>query len=136
MIAEQALLTSPIRRKISLTALIDVVFILLMFFMLTASFTQYATLTLNTPTASANSINERPQILRLYANRMVTLAGARQSEELTLSEILPELDADSPIVILPHADTDLQTILSVFEALKNSGATQLSLGGAWGADDV
>ncbi len=136
MMANQSLLASPVRRKISLTALIDVVFILLMFFMLTASFTQYSALTLNTPTASENTISERPQLLRLSANSRVTVLGSDHSTEGALSEVIPTLDPDSPIVILPHADANLQTILTVFEQLKTSGAAQLSLGDTWGADGV
>jgi biopolymer transport protein ExbD len=136
MIANQSLLASPCRRKISLTALIDVVFILLMFFMLTASFTQYSALTLNTPTASENAISESPQLLRISANSRVTVVGASHSKGITLSEVIPTLNPDSPIVILPHANANLQTILTVFEELKASGAAQLSLGDSWGADGV
>ncbi|CAA0111381.1 Uncharacterised protein [Halioglobus japonicus] len=131
----QPLMASPVRRKISLTALIDVVFILLMFFMLTASFTQYSTVTLNTPTASENTINESPQLLRLSADHTVTIIGAGDAVQLSLQEAIPALDPESPIVLLPHVATDLQTILSVFEALEASGASQLTLGEAWGVDD-
>jgi hypothetical protein len=46
------------------------------------------------------------------------------------------LDLGAPIVLLPHADTDLQSILTTFEALKSHGAQQLVLGDAWGVDGV
>jgi biopolymer transport protein ExbD len=134
MTLEQPLLTLRASRKISLTALIDVVFILLMFFMLTASFTQYAELTLNTPTASANTTNDKPQLLRLSADHSVSIVGAVRAGDVTLDAAISELDLIAPIVLLPHADTDLQSILSTFETLKSSGAQQLVLGDAWGAD--
>jgi len=130
------LLAPRASRKISLTALIDVVFILLMFFMLTSSFTQYAELTLDTPTASANTRSEPPQLLRLSADRSVSLAGATGAGTVALDAAIPTLDLDAPIVLLPAADATLQTILSTFETLQQRGARQLVLGDAWGADGV
>jgi biopolymer transport protein ExbD len=134
MMVNPSLLATPVRRKISLTALIDVVFILLMFFMLTASFNQYSSLALNTPTASESSSSENPQLLQLFADRTVTIPGVARSAQISPEEAIQSLDANAPIVLLPHADTDLQTVLSVFETLKDSGAGQLILGEAWGAD--
>ncbi|MCB1705046.1 MAG: biopolymer transporter ExbD [Halioglobus sp.] len=134
MTASQTLLASPARRKISLTALIDVVFILLMFFMLTASFTQYAESTLNTPTASEHTVNDSPQILRLSADRQVTVLGSDGGAPLDLQDAIAGLDPEAPVILLPHADVDLQTILSVFEMLQARGAAQLTLGEAWGGE--
>lgn len=132
MSIDQPLLTPRVGRKIGLTALIDVVFILLMFFMLTASFTQHAALTLNTPTASANTSNDKPQLLRLSADRSVSIVGAARPGAVSLDTAIPELDLAAPIVLLPHAETDLQAILSTFATLQGSGAQQLVLGDAWG----
>ncbi|MDO6805130.1 biopolymer transporter ExbD, partial [Wenyingzhuangia sp. 1_MG-2023] len=55
-------------RPISLTALIDVVFILLMFFMLTSSFTQWLTMPLASQSASSEpaETEELPQLLVLH----------------------------------------------------------------------
>ena len=134
MTATQSLLAAPARRNISLTALIDVVFILLMFFMLTASFNQYAESTLNTPTEGKNPISDSVQILRLSATHTISIAGATEYASLNLEEALSALDPDVPIILLPHSNVDLQTILSDFEMLKASGATHLTLGEAWGGD--
>ena len=57
------------RRAISLTALIDVVFILLLFFMLTSTFTHWKAIELEAPQASVqlNSPSE-VELLRLGSN--------------------------------------------------------------------
>ena len=136
MSASLPLLAPRANRKISLTALIDVVFILLMFFMLTSSFIPYGVLNLDTPTASANTRNDKPQMLRLSANSSVSIVGDKPAGEMSLEDAVLQLNLEAPIVLLPHADTDLQTILSVFEALKSHGAQALVLGDAWGNKGV
>ncbi|MFC4732801.1 biopolymer transporter ExbD [Salipiger abyssi] len=54
------------RRKLSMTSLIDVIFLLLLFFMLTSTFTRFAEVELTSGgTGAAPSASERPLFLQL-----------------------------------------------------------------------
>lgn len=61
------------RRTVSLTALIDVVFLLLLFFMLTSTFSTFGEIELNSPAAGQRQTAEPPQraFLQLGADRLV-----------------------------------------------------------------
>ena len=65
----------PRRRPISLTPLIDVVFILLMFFMLTSAFTRWKAVDLRLPTTSSDTSPKKPQALLLHTDGSLSLRG-------------------------------------------------------------
>lgn len=104
-------------RRISLTALIDVVFILLMFFMLTSTFTRFKAVDFQSPVSSGEQSAEKPQLVTLRAD------GSLQLENGTLIGSDEPLDASAfsskqPVVLLPHADASLQLMVSSLERLK------------------
>ncbi|ANK82600.1 MAG: biopolymer transporter ExbD [Rhizobiales bacterium NRL2] len=122
------------RPLISLTPLIDVVFILLVFFMLASSFLDWRAIDL-TPPARAGSgalmegamlVDVRPDGLRLSGERLdlETLAGRVEARL-----------ADRPgqsVVIRPAAGVSLQRTVRVLDRLAAAGAANLSLNRAGG----
>ena len=109
--------TSALRRPkarralISLTPLIDVVFILLVFFMLASSFLDWRSIDLNTPAqAAAGSSMEGALLIDLRTDGL-RLAGRRLS--------LDALDA--------LAGVTLQRAVRVLDRLSAAGVTDLSL---------
>ncbi|HLS99486.1 MAG: biopolymer transporter ExbD [Porticoccaceae bacterium] len=120
------LAAKPRRRTLGLTALIDVVFILLMFFMLTSSFTRERQFDLSAPVASAAAPATAPRQLLLGAD------GALQPVD---GEIFPDdaairanLAADEPLILRPAPDASVQTLVSALARLKALGFDRLSLG--------
>ena len=118
------------RRVIGLTPLIDVVFILLLFFMLATNFQRWRALTVNAPapgaTAGARADGLR---LRVSAGGGLTLGG--QTLAGGLDELRSRL-AHEPglsVVVDPDPDVALQTLVSVFDALAADGVRRVSLGG-------
>ncbi|MCE2487661.1 MAG: biopolymer transporter ExbD [Desulfurellaceae bacterium] len=117
------------RRAVSLTALIDVVFILLMFFMLTSTFSRWKAVDFHFPVAGPELSSQQPQTMILHENGALSLNGQpfpvpppdgpRQGGRL---------DATRPVVVFPEAETRLQTIISVFEQLQAAGSGGVSLG--------
>lgn len=121
----------PRRHSIGLTALIDVIFILLLFFMLTSTFTRWRAIDLQVPDAGAAESARSPQIVLLDETGGMRLHGGTFSVAhygaLTAGD-LPEFDSDRPLAILPEGNTNVQTIISAIERLKGIGLAQVVLG--------
>ncbi|MBL4900017.1 MAG: biopolymer transporter ExbD, partial [Colwellia sp.] len=69
------LTSSRVKKTISLTALIDVVFILLMFFMLTSTFIKWHSVTLQTSAAGSTITSDevKTQLIILHENNELSL---------------------------------------------------------------
>ena len=127
----EALLPSRPRRSVNLTPLIDVVFILLMFFMLTSTFTQWRSVELLTPVASQAPSAQVAHVLVLGADDSLRLDGSTThlSHYLDINtETFPTLVADEPLVIVPEANTTVQAMVSTMERLQFLGYSKVSLG--------
>ena len=126
-----ALLPSRPRRSVNLTPLIDVVFILLMFFMLTSTFSQWRSVELLAPVASQTPSAQVAHILILGADESLHLDGSNlpASHYSDISnDTFPAIAADEPLVIVPTADATIQAIVSSMEKLQSLGYTKVSLG--------
>ncbi|TCK02676.1 ExbD/TolR family protein [Marinobacterium mangrovicola] len=117
--------------KISLTPLIDVVFILLLFFMLTSSFMQWRQMDLPIPTASDKPAEESEVItVRLLSN-----GGDVRIEDNTfniLANGVPaELmgDAEPLIAIEAEEGVSTQALVQLVDKLRLAGAEKVSLAG-------
>ena len=126
-------------RSISLTALVDVVFILLLFFMLSSTFEQWRAVDFHSPVANANlqSDHPDPQILVLGETGSLRLHGNDFSVDhyaaLTAWDVA-RFDAERPLVLLSEAYANVQTIVSSVERLKAIGLEPV-LGGALPVED-
>lgn len=123
----------PRRRGIGLTALIDVVFILLMFFMLTSSFNQWHAVNINgvVSDTTTHPIDE-PQILVLREDLSISLQEQNvrfdHYQQLAPSDF--RLFSESrPVIIVPEPDVTLQDIVSLMDRLKAIGVFNISYGG-------
>lgn len=120
------------RRLISLTPLIDVVFILLLFFMLTSSFQQWRAVELNTASASRQASQPStvpPVYLRIHSNQ-ITLNDEPIAQTLLAERITALLTSDPrpSIIVLPDAEVALQRVIMIFDQLKALGADTARLG--------
>ncbi|WP_150303763.1 ExbD/TolR family protein [Pseudomonas saliphila] len=125
---QPAALYSRKASKISLTALIDVVFILLMFFMLTSTFSQWKAVDFHSPVASDNPVDVEPQGLILRSDGSLRLADG--SVEIDAAQSVPvNAFADArPLILIPEADARVQVIVSRLEELKQLGIA-VTMGG-------
>ncbi|NEX16499.1 MAG: biopolymer transporter ExbD [Halochromatium sp.] len=122
--------SQPRRRLIGLTPLIDVVFILLLFFMLASSLTRLHAVPLDAPSAQMVSGDRQPALLlRIQADGQLDLNG-----EAINTEALPELlrtqlqQAPNLQVLVQPADAvPLQRTLQVFDQLAAVGVPLLRL---------
>ncbi|MEX0923646.1 MAG: biopolymer transporter ExbD [Rhodovibrionaceae bacterium] len=111
------------RRLISLTPLIDVVFLLLVFFMLTASFLQPGAVSLATGLGSA--ANENSKVLLLEADQDGRLSF--EGRTVTPQSLAPRFAGDASVRLVSHRDLPLQRLLDLAAALEAAGARELSL---------
>jgi biopolymer transport protein ExbD len=124
-------LTSGARRaRISITPLIDVVFILLLFFMLSSSFMQWRQLDLPMPTAG--SASDAPVVrIRLLNNAGAIEIGesrSRMGDTQWLKERV--LDSSDAVFAVDVAEgVQMQAMIHLVDALKSAGATRVSLAG-------
>ncbi len=114
------------RRAVSLTALIDVVFILLMFFMLTSTFSRWKAVDFHFPVAGPELSPQQPQAMILHANGALSLNGRPFS--VSPPGDSGGLDSTRPVVVFPEAETRLQIIISAFEQLQAAGISGVALG--------
>lgn len=115
------------RRRPSLTPMIDVVFLLLVFFMLAARFGQEGALDVRIAGAGPTAWEGPPRLVQIDAQTL-RLNGRTLSEEslvLTLSG-LTETQNDL-ILIQPAEGVDLQRLLDVMTMLEGAGFSTLAL---------
>ena len=113
----------PLRsgRKISLTALIDVVFILLMFFMLTSTFSHWQSLPLSSASASVSSSSPDPAVILLYPDGSVRLLTEDVSPVINDLSSIKVIAQSRPIVVSSEESTTLAVMINVMQKLKNVG---------------
>ena len=118
------------KRLISLTPLIDVVFILLIFFMLASSFLDWRVITLNAPAAQAAGTSMDGAVLvRVKADGELDIEGVPVTLADLGERLRPHLDRkpDQRVLIQPAAGVSLQRVVTVLDAATAAGAANLSL---------
>ena len=118
--------------KISLTPIIDVVFILLIFFMLATNFQSFnkTEIKISNETASVSQSDKKIFLIEFNKDSEFKLNGTAASLDSIKSDIISSKnDGDDFIVITkPLKGVDVQLILSVFANLKSSNIENVTLG--------
>ena len=120
----------PAARPIALTPLIDVVFILLVFFMLASSFLDWHAVDLKLSGAAAGS--ERPGeslLVQVTEGGGLRLNGAEHSMAALEAEVARRVTGrpDLPVILRPGPGVSLQRAVTVMDLLKRAGVADLSL---------
>lgn len=122
---------APRRRPlISLTPLIDVVFILLIFFMLASSFLDWRAIELRPPgrVAAAASTMEGAMLVEIRPDGL-RLAGQVLSPEALMARIADRIarKPDQRVLVKPAAGVSVQSTVDLLDRLAQAGVTDLSL---------
>ncbi|MBK1872239.1 MULTISPECIES: ExbD/TolR family protein [Marinobacter] len=122
---------SPVRRAkgISLTPLIDVVFILLLFFMLSSTFITWRQLDVASPADSNSAPPKDIQLIRLTSNQGHFELEGRVYRDPSRDELAELVSAKPDAVFAIQADAGLHTqaLITLLDRLKNAGAAHVSL---------
>ena len=117
------------RRRPSLTPIIDVVFLLLVFFMLASTFNVDQKVNLLSEIVYGSSQHDQnPRLIKIKSNKLlINGVEADDSEAIRkLEEITPDL---SQIIIVQVLGSTTQRMLDVMELLKSSGFSNLKVTG-------
>lgn len=118
------------RALIGLTPLIDVVFILLVFFMLASSYLDWRSIVLSPPAKAAQGGGlEGALLVEVQAGGVLRLSGQPVRLE-ELDGLVRQRLADKPgqrLVVKPEEAVDLQAVVAVLDSLAAAGAPSISL---------
>ncbi len=122
-------LQGPRRRRLSMTSLIDVIFLLLLFFMLTSTFSKFGEVELMAAGQGAGS-NGKQMLFVTLGEQSLTLNG--QPADLDLIAGLIQLQPQSGghlVLISPGADASSQRLVDLLSELRRvEGLQTLVLG--------
>lgn len=126
---------SAVRKAISLAPLIDVVFILLLFFMLTTQFMTRSTMTLDLNRTSSNVINNQTGsvfVLRLMTGNRVSVDGNEVAlDDPSINKLLVDAFSDDRRAVLRFDnDANVQALTHLMDSLHRLSidSAQLSMG--------
>lgn len=124
---------APEEPEINLIPFIDVLLVVLIFLMLTTTYSRLTELKINLPTASAKAADSRPKELVV----MVTADGRYmvnqrliegRSVELLAAGLTAQAGSERDIVVVVNADASAshQSVINVMDAARRVGLTQLT----------
>ena len=119
--------------EINLIPLIDVLLVILIFLMVTTTYSKYAELQINLPSAAADKQADRPNDINVTISAAGELTLDRRPVQMTavaqLAEVLKQAGSGlkDPIVIINgDAKSNLQVSINVMEAARLAGYTNVS----------
>jgi len=116
------------RRPLPLTSLIDVIFLLLLFFMLSSTFTRFAEVEVAGGRASSTVAAAQPDILIRIEDGIWTINGRDFPEADAISELKRLQDnGASKAVLLVRGDMTSQTMVSALERVRRATGLMLSV---------
>ncbi|MGF1503026.1 MAG: ExbD/TolR family protein [Paracoccaceae bacterium] len=115
------------RRRIGLTPLIDIVFLILVFFMLAARFGIDRVIPLDTAGSTGGTYAGAPRLVTVSRDGLALNGQPMAFSTLveTLRPLMPRSDA--PVVIRARPEADLQALVDVLDGLRASGFPTLVL---------
>ena len=120
--------------SINLTPLIDVVFLLLIFFMVTTTFTRETRLQVNLPEAEAGTLSTQTERLEIVVSRDgsfalngQTLVNGRVETLLRGLALESDGDLDLPVMIVADSQASHQSVVTAMDAIGQAGFARLSI---------
>ena len=126
--------TTPVEEvNINLTPLIDVVFLVLIFFMVSTTFESTSQLKIELPKASQNEAIKPIQPLYLVINAKGSFflnareLSSQKSEALSIALRRVLEGSDRPVVIQSDAGSPVQSLVTAMDVVARLGLTQVSI---------
>lgn len=127
--------------SINITPLIDVVFLLLIFFMLTTTFSRETRLLINLPEANADTAeNQSSQIEIIVAREGSYTVNGRALINSRIETIMRGLEIESggdlnvPIILIADAEATHQSVVTAMDAISQSGFTRMNIATQYSED--
>lgn len=124
------LLAEEENENIDLTPMLDVVFIMLIFFIVTASFVKEAGIDVNRPEAATAVKKERANILVAISDKGEIWINKRRVDVRAVQANIERLKAENPqgsVVIQADKKATTDTLIKVMDASRAAGAYDVSI---------
>lgn len=116
--------------EIDLTPMLDVVFIMLIFFIVTASFIKEAGIEVNRPEASTATKAENVNILIAVSPTNEIWIDKRRVDKRSVRSVIERMHAENPkgaVVIQADNESNTETVASVIDSARAAGVYDVSL---------
>ena len=121
----------PQEDKVNLTPMLDVVFIMLIFFIVTATFVKEIGLDVNQPKDDpATEDPEKKSIVVHVTSRDRIIIAGRDVDVRSVRANIERLHAENPeapVVIRPHPDSRTDTMVRILDSARRAGVGNVSL---------
>lgn len=107
------------RRAVGLTSLIDVIFLLLLFFMLASSFTRYQSLEVASG-GEGGGADVKPAYLRVHSAQKLDLNGVPMTKS-DMAERFAALKDDAVVALWSGPEANVQDVVDVMSAARRRG---------------
>jgi len=119
---------------INLTPLIDIVFLLLIFFMVSTTFTRETQIKLELPKASVEKMESDPQVIEISVDQQGRMfvngkALVNSQVETLVKAITPLINANKelPLIISADKNTPYQSVVTAMDAASKLGITNIKM---------
>ena len=120
--------------SVNLTPMIDVVFLLLIFFMVSTTFTRETHLAIDLPESSSETLDDQPRQIEIVISKEGEFAingkSLVNSQLDTIKRALGKVsagDSKLPLIITADAETAYQSVVTAMDAAGQMGFTNLSM---------
>ena len=116
--------------EIDLTPMLDVVFIMLIFFIVTASFIKEAGIELNRPEASTANQKKNANILVAVSATNEIWIDKRRVDKRAVRSVIERMHAENPkgaVVVQADNESNTETVTSVIDSARAAGVYDVSL---------
>ena len=117
--------------NVDITPMLDVVFIMLIFFIVTATFVKEAGIDVDKPEAATAVVEEKGSILIAIDSKNKIWIERRQVDMRSVRSIIERLHAENPessVVIQADKDSHNNTLVQVMDASRRAGVYGIALG--------
>jgi len=119
--------------EMNLIPMIDVLLVILIFLMVTTTFTRFAEIKINLPTAEANKPAERANEIQIGIDAQSKYVINRNSVQFTSVQALADdlkraaVNLNEPVIIVnADANTPHQSVINVMEAARLAGLSRIT----------
>jgi biopolymer transport protein ExbD len=119
--------------EINITPMLDIVFIMLIFFIVTTSFVREKGLDISRPTQSEEQIVEQddalPIVVRIDQISMITINNRRVEADAVRANLERERAQNprSPLIVAAHPDSETNALVRVLDAANIVGISSISV---------
>ena len=123
--------TQQEEEEIDLTPMLDVVFIMLIFFIVTATFVKEVGIDVNSPDKNQNvqDADKQSIVVQITSRDRIRIRGRDVDFRAVRANIerLHAENPDAPVVVQPHADSTTETMIHVMDSARQAGVYNVSI---------